>query len=150
MKPFHSLFPELAQKEVRCIVVGPGEEPDPEPEPTLPPGKYVFCEYYCDDLECDCRQAFFRVYDEAKPTKTLASLSVGWEDEAFYRKLFDGDRESAAAVVRGIADPINNQSKYTEDIMDLFQRFVKTTPYLLRLRRHYKLFREEVQRREIP
>jgi hypothetical protein len=32
-------------------------------------------------------------------------------------------------------------------LLELFRRFVLDEPYRLRLRRHYRLFREELQRR---
>jgi len=96
MIPFHLLLPELAQKEVRCVHTGP---PRPDPSSSaLPADEYIYLEYYCEELDCDCRRVYLEV--------------------------------------------------------DLFQRFVLDVPYSLRLRRHYRLFKEELGRRggwvEIP
>jgi hypothetical protein len=49
--------------------------------------------------------------------------------------------------VRGELDPLNEQSEFAEDFLDLFRRVVLDEPYRLRLRRHYQLFREELVRR---
>jgi hypothetical protein len=40
MIPFHSVLPELAQREVRCLHLGAG--PDPAAEPALPADEYVY------------------------------------------------------------------------------------------------------------
>ena len=42
---------------------------------------------------------------------------------------------------------MNAQSEFAEDFLDLFQRFVLDVPYRLRLRRHSRLFRAELERR---
>ena len=39
MTPFHSLLPELAQREVRCVHLG--ATPDGAPEPALPADEYA-------------------------------------------------------------------------------------------------------------
>lgn len=38
MLPFHSLCPEVAQREVRCVHIGPGPDPGP------PADEYVYVE----------------------------------------------------------------------------------------------------------
>jgi hypothetical protein len=86
MLPFHSLRPEVAQREVRCVHIGPGPDPGP------PADEYTY-------------------------------------------------------VVRGELDPINEQSEFAADFLELFQRVMLDEPYRLRLRRHHRLFREGLQRR---
>ena len=54
MIPFHSLFSELAQREVRCVHLGAA--PDSASGPALPADEYAYLEFYCDDLDCDCRR----------------------------------------------------------------------------------------------
>jgi hypothetical protein len=53
--------------------------------------------------------------------------------------------ELAQREVRG---RFNKQSEFAPDFLDLFRRVVLDTPYRLRLRRHYQLFREELARRQ--
>jgi hypothetical protein len=49
MIPLHSVLPEIAQREVRCIHLGraPGMTPDSGPTE----GEYAYVEFYCDALE---------------------------------------------------------------------------------------------------
>jgi hypothetical protein len=146
MVPFHSLLPELAQREVRCVHIG--SAPVPTPGPTLLADEYAYLEFYCDDLTCDCRRVFLQVIAKGQPGKVFASISYGWEKESFYRKRMPWDPDDAKGTVRGELDPLNEQSEFAQDFLDLFQRVVLDEPYRLRLRRHYQLFREELARRQ--
>ncbi len=49
MIPFHSLFPELAQREVRCVHLGPAS-PDSD-LPGLPADEYAYLGFYCKELD---------------------------------------------------------------------------------------------------
>jgi hypothetical protein len=80
MLEFHSLCPEVAQREVRCVHIGPGPDPGP------PADEYAYVES-------------------------------------------------------------NEQSEFAADFLELFQQIVLDEPYRLRLRRHHRLFREELRRR---
>ena len=150
MRPFHSFFPELAQREVRCLHVGLPAASQRPPGSDLPPDEYLYTEYYCEEIGCDCRRVFLQVIGRASPNKVLASIFYGWEKESFYRKRISWDAEAGARrVVRGELDPINEQSEFAEELLELFKRFVLDEPYRLRLRRHYRLFKEELVRREM-
>ena len=48
MAPLHTLLHDLAHDETRFWVVTDHE--------TLPDGEYGLVEFFCHDLECDCRQ----------------------------------------------------------------------------------------------
>ena len=123
---------------------------DPAWKPGLPADEYAYLEFYCDDLQCDCRRAFLQVISKGQPGKVFASINYGWEKESFYRKRTPWDPDSARGTVRGELDPINEQSEFAGDFLDLFRRVVLDEPYRLRLRRHYRLFREELARRQAP
>jgi hypothetical protein len=140
MIAFHSVLPELAQREARCLIF------EESPDPGLPADEYVFVEYYCAGFECDCRRVLLRVVARNQPGKVFASIGYGWDKESFYLKLMD--YEEARATVRGELDPINPQSEFAEGFLDLFRRRVLDEPYRLRLRRHYRALREEVARRK--
>ncbi|MEK7674209.1 MAG: hypothetical protein AAB676_00055 [Verrucomicrobiota bacterium] len=142
MIQFHSLCPEVAQREVRCVQVGPG--------PGLPADEYAYVEFYCEDLQCDCRRVFLQVMAKGQPEKVFASINYGWEEESFYQKRMAWDPTAARRVVRGELDPMNAQSEFAEDLLELFQRHVLDEPYRLRLRRHFRLFKDELARRESP
>jgi hypothetical protein len=143
--PFHSLLPEVAQQEVRCVHLG--SSPDAPTESALPADEYAYLEYYCDDLNCDCRRVLLQVISKGQSGKIFASISYGWEKESFYRKRMPWNPDLARDTVRGELDPLNEQSEFADDFLDLFKRFVLDEPYRLRLRRHYRMFRDEVEKR---
>ena len=146
MIPFHSILPDLAQREVRCIHLS--NVPGITPQTSLPPDEYAYIEFYCPDLDCDCRRVFIQVVARHRQDHVLASINYGWEKESFYRKRLPFDPEAPRQIVRGSLDPLNEQSEHAAQFLELFRRFVLDEPYRLRLRRHYQLFREELQRRQ--
>jgi hypothetical protein len=145
MTAFHSVFPELAQQEVRCIHILPDDKA--VPDPNCPDNQYQCVEYYCADLSCDCRMAFI-VIMHARDWRVMASIDVGWEKERFYDKRRPWEKGVGREIVRGTLDPLEEQSELAEDFLEMFRRVVLDEPYRLRLRRHSKLFREELARRE--
>lgn len=146
MIQFHSVLPEIAQREVRCIQVQPA--PGAPPTPGLPGEEYAFVESYCEDLNCDCRRVFIQVIARHQRDRVLASINYGWEEEAFYRNRMPYDPEAPREIVQGSLDPINAQSEHAEELLDLFQHHVLDETYRQRLRRHHELFREELRRRQ--
>jgi hypothetical protein len=90
---------------------------------------------------------FLQVIAKGQPGKVFASISYGWENERFYRRKMPWAPEQAIGTVRGELDPMNEQSEFAGDFLDLFKTVVLDEPYRLRLRRHYRLFREELARR---
>jgi hypothetical protein len=52
---FHSLFPELAERETRTVTVVHRLLFN------LPPAQYAFLEMFCDEPGCDCRRVLFSV-----------------------------------------------------------------------------------------
>src|SRR2546427_7823546 len=105
MIPFHSLLPEIAQREVRCIHLQ--AVPGVTPISSLSAGEYAFVEFYCDDLECDCRRVFLQVIARHRQDKILASINYGWDDESFYRERMPHDPDAPRQIVQGSLDPIN-------------------------------------------
>lgn len=143
MFPFHLLFPDLAARETRCVHVGRSEDPDTEAR--LPADEYAFLEFYCTEPDCDCRRVFFQVVRKGEPERVLASIEYGWEKESFYRNQ-RGDESEARQTVRGRLDPISEQSEFAEGFLAIFRQMVVDVPFNLRLRRHYRMFREEAAR----
>jgi hypothetical protein len=143
MIPLHELLPEVAQREVRCVLLGPGEGSGP------PPDEYAYVELYCEDLACDCRRVVLQVIAKEQPGKVFATINFGWEKESFYQKRLGFDQDGARAVILGSLDPINEQSEFAEFFLETFQDVVLDMPYRLRLRRHYLMFKEELRRRAV-
>src|SRR3569832_1328558 len=121
MMPFHQLWPDIAQREVRCVHLG--SSPETKVENALPADEYAYVEFYCEDLDCDCRRVFLQVNAKKQPGKVFASINYGWEKEAFYRKRMPSPKD-ARDVVRGTLDPINEQSEVAGEFLYLFQHTV--------------------------
>jgi hypothetical protein len=45
-------------------------------------------------------------------------------------------------------DPLNPQTKYSSALLNLFRFLVQSPEYVTRLKRHYQMFRESVDRRD--
>jgi hypothetical protein len=146
MIAFHSVRPEIAQRETRCIHVL--NQPNRTDDGSLSPGEYAFIEHYCEDLSCDCRRVFVQVIGRDRPNDVLASINYGWEKESFYRKRMPYDPDGPREIVNASLDPINDQSEYAEFLLEVFQEQVREESYRLRLKRHHRLFRDEVRRRQ--
>ena len=67
MIPFHSVLPEIAQREVRCIPLQ--AVPGVSPSSSLSTGEYA--QFYCEDLESVCRRVFIRVFARHQQDKVL-------------------------------------------------------------------------------
>ncbi len=78
MEPFYNKFPEVAEKETRCIIVMNEKE-------GLPRGEYFLLESYCNNPKCDCRRVFINVLHK---DKILATIGYGWESLEFISEFF--------------------------------------------------------------
>lgn len=139
MIPFHLACPEIAARETRSLIVGPG--------PVLPAGEYAYVEFYCPDSDCDCRRVFIQVFSSDHPQTVLASINFGWERESFYRRKMPYDPEAPRQITRGCLDPMNEQSEHASFLLTLFQDIVAGERYRLRLKRHYRQFKQYVNSR---
>src|SRR5215211_978244 len=75
---FATRFSEMAEYETRVIhIIGP--------EHNIPRGKYPIFEYYCTDDDCDCRQVYLHVMNDAT-LECEAIISFGWEPITFYQQ----------------------------------------------------------------
>ncbi|OEU84231.1 MAG: hypothetical protein BA865_01910 [Desulfobacterales bacterium S5133MH4] len=125
MRPFISKFPKLGEKETRVVTV-----PQKGVYGSLPPDEYALVESYCDDKGCDCRRVVISVHAH-KADRTLATINMG----------FDPDGEEPGPFL----DPLNTQSKYSADLMQMFLDVINTdSKYVVRLQRHYVMFKEKV------
>ena len=141
MITFNTFFPELAIDEMRVLHInGMGVVPDDE---------YGLVEFYCDEIDCDCRRVIINVVSH-KSGKFLASISYGWESLQFYEK-WTGNRKDAEEAIGPYLDPLNEQSDYAPLFLRLFiEHVLPDTNYIERLKRHYHLFKSEIKRKQSP
>lgn len=138
---FHSQFPEIAEKETRTITVMNHEG--------IPRGNYGLIEMYCNEPACDCRRVFFDVYDWERGT-SMAIIAYGWESEKFYARWFG---ENDPGMIHDLQGPVLNfgspQSRYAPAFLALIKGILKDSKYVSRLKRHYRIFKDAVNRGEV-
>ena len=133
MEMFVNKFPEIAEKETRCILMPKGKD--------LPEGHYYFPESFCNDKECDCRRAFINVIFEEEP---IATIGFGWEDLKFYEK-WANDKSMAKDLKGPILELTGIRTKYSENALNLFKEaLMQDKLFLERLPKHYKMFKENL------
>jgi hypothetical protein len=142
MAPFYTQFRDLAFNEMRSITLL-------EDQDGLPAGTYGFLESYCDEPGCDCRTVFINVVTpDMKPEADfLATINYGWEDLAYYTKWLHGDKQSAREMKGpALSSAMVRQSKHAPVLLDLFKEVLRDEAYVERLKRHYRMFREAIDK----
>jgi hypothetical protein len=78
-----------------------------------------------------------------------AVIAWGWEDQAFYKRwLGDPDPSMAREMQGPILNLASPQSEHAEVLLELARRVLLVDPaYVARIKRHYALFRSEVDGR---
>ena len=141
-EPFFERFHELALKETRSVTLGAGNEFG------LPADDYGLMELYCNDENCDCRRVMFDVLSR-KSSQSVAVVAYGWESASYYQKWYGRANSPAAHMAINEMTGLNlnsasQQSELAPAILDMV-RWVLTDPaYVARLKRHYQVFKEEV------
>jgi hypothetical protein len=139
MIPFMERFPKLGAQETRSVTVTRQQD--------LPDGEYGFLELYCDEPGCDCRRVMIDVLPpETGWSKIWATISYGWESLEFYRK-WGGAGCDPIEIKGPYLDPLNPQTKYSGALLNLFRFLVQSPDYVERLKHHYQVFRELIEKR---
>ncbi len=137
MVPFFTRFRDLASKETRSVIV--------RGMPNLPDGEYDFVEFYCDEPDCDCRRVLIDVITPASGSKIWATINYGWESLEFYEKWMH-NKEAARESYGATLDLLNPQTKYSEALLQLFICVLQDEAYVERLKRHYQIFKSDLQK----
>ena len=135
-------FPEIAEKETRSITVMESRRSG------LPGGIHIFHEMFCREHDCDCRRAFF--YVTSVPRHNVeAVVCYGWGSADFYKKWYGGDDPDMIAEMRGPAlNLCSPQSKHAPAFLEFVKNvLIKDKDYVERVKRHYNMFREDVDKR---
>ena len=78
-------------------------------------------------------------------SKIWATISYGWESLDFYRK-WGGTHSDPLEMKGPCLDPLNPQTEYSAALLSLFRFLIQSPDYVERLKRHYQVFRETVQK----
>ena len=130
MEPFYVRFPDIAEKETRCIIIPPGKK--------LPAGEYFLTESYCNDNKCDCRRVFINIVYK---NRIVATIGYGWEATDFYEKWLG--EESLAEDMKGpILELGGQQTEHSAELLKLFKEvMLNDAVFIERLKRHYEMFK---------
>jgi len=140
MVALFALFPEIAKRETREVTILPPGYPADSPR--IPPGRYGFVESYCVDPACDCRRVMVNVLS-AEQRSHLATINHAFEPPP------PGDVMEAEGQT--FLDPLNTQSQWSEEFLDMFLKLVLPSPgYAARLVRHYMLVKEALEDPDHP
>ena len=146
----YELLPEVALNETRTIEILDNSY-------GLPNGTYTFAEGFCDDIDCDCRRAYFFVYykKESKieyEKEPYAFISYGFASKKFYNEWMFGNEseETLNQMMIPTLDMLNYQSKYANQILLLFNELLlPNKEYMDRVKRHYRAFKKIVNNKTI-
>jgi len=138
MLGYFDIFPDKAKTELRSAILSPSRMGDVDPLD----GTYIFTEYFCTDLDCDCKQVLvkvFRVEPNDDPPEDVATISHCWgpHSDSTWALL-------NSALPSPFLDPFHPQALYASQLLDFWSHMVKRDKaYASRLRRHYGEIRAE-------
>ena len=138
MTPFMERFRDTGVRETRTLIVAG--------HATLPDGQFAFMDLYCNERGCDCRRVIINVIrPETGLARAWATIGYGWESLDFYRRW--GSSGNDPVEMKGpYLDLLNTQTEFSPALLQLFQTLLDSPDYVERLKRHYAMFRESVDR----
>ncbi len=135
MIDYFSLFPEKCLTELRTAKFSDA------PSNSLPDGTYVFSEWFCPDLDCDCQRVIIKVLyvrEEGQRPKDVAAIGYTWNENN------EGWKEIIAELPNPYLDVLHPQSRYADELMDFWHgMLLSDSKYAARLERHYHELRAE-------
>jgi hypothetical protein len=135
-QPFHEIFPDVADKETRRIIVYNDAE--------LPGGEYYLIEAYCNEPQCDCRRVFFSVYSLQRQ-EVVAVIAYGWESPEYYAEWYG---MNGPEIIRDLKGPVLNsaspQSELAPALLERIEWVLDDQDYVARIKRHYRMFKATI------
>lgn len=138
LQGYFDVFPQKRTTELRTATLMNGDDDD-----VLPDGTYVFTEYFCTDLSCNCERVLVKVIyarsEDAVPNE-VATISYSWNpnsDETW--------RRLNSEMPNPFLDPAHRQTRYASQVLEFWTEMIKRDKaYASRLERHYEEIRAEV------
>ncbi len=140
MLSLHAVLPDVADSETRSLTSL--KEYD-----GCPAGTYIFTEFYCEDLSCNCNRVMIKVYrtrpfDANDPGEEVATISYAMSDskDSYWNTVAE-DMENP------FQDTFHKQASYADEVMYMWLAQCEADPdYHDRLSRHHKAFRRELKK----
>ena len=130
MLGYFDVCPERSETELRTAYF-----PDGDDLP-FPAGTYVFTEYYCSDLSCDCQRLLVKVFHVSEPESVpeeVATISYTWNEAPD-----DSWKGIISDVSNPLLDQFHRQARYATELMGFWYDMVcHDHNYADRLKKHY-------------
>ena len=133
-------YPELAKKETRIITILSDKE-------KIPKWEYAIAELYCTNPNCDCRKVSLNVI---WPNNKTYYLNYWFEKPSYYIKWGIWDIEIAKEMSWLSVNEFEWNHLESELVLDTMDWVLNDTIYVERLKKHYKLMKEDVEWYENP
>jgi uncharacterized coiled-coil protein SlyX len=138
---YFEAFPQKSQTELRTVTFTENRD-------GIPAGIYVFTEYFCTDLNCNCQRVIIKVLNPKSESdrnpREVATISYTWspgEDEAW--------RETNSEFANPFLDPFHRQSAFADELLEFWNAMVvRDRSYAQRLETHYRELREKMGKSE--
>lgn len=140
MLGYFDIFPDKAKTELRTVTLLPASEGESAP---LLDGTFLFTEYFCTDLNCDCQRVLvkvLRVESVDDRPEEVATINYSWNPNGDEMMAFiDPDAPNP------FLDPLHQQTPCADELLELWDTMMKRDrAYASRIQRHYDELRAEV------
>lgn len=133
---YFEAFPQKTKTELRTAILPEGGE-------TIPVGAFLFMEYFCTDLSCNCERVIIKVLhaksESDQHPREVATISYTWslgEDEVWLK--------TNAEFSNPFLDPFHKQASYADELLEFWADMVENDKaYAQRLKTHYRELREK-------
>lgn len=133
---YFEAIPQKADTELRSVTF-------PEGHGNIPVGAFVFMEYFCTDLNCNCHRVIIKVQharsESDQHPREVATISYSWNpgaDEVW--------RITNEGFPNPFLDPFHKQASYAQELMEFWSDMVENdSAYAKRLKSHYRELREK-------
>ncbi len=133
---YFEAFPQKNQTELRTATFPEGGE-------NIPAGVFLFMEYFCTDLSCNCERVIIKVLhprstSDQRP-REVATISYTWGLGAD-----DSWRKTNAEFSNPFLDPFHDQASFAQELLEFWSDMVeRDNVYAQRLKTHYRELREK-------
>ena len=135
MIPFFDKCPEVGKKEMLHFAL--------KDEEGLPDGDYSLIEAFCDNPDCDCRNAHIGFFKRTPEPKGLATINYGWESRNYYINIFLNKEE--AGKVQGTCIIEAERPEIGDAALRVVNKILQDTDYSEKIKKHYKMFKHALR-----
>lgn len=134
MLGYYDVFPDKWRTELRNVLI-----PEHDGMP-FPAGTYMFTEYYCSDLSCDCQRLLVKVlhFPGFEPSPDVVPTEVATFNYSWNENPDESWKRIIGEMPNPFLDPLHPQASYADQVMEFWHDMVQhDLKYAERLRKHY-------------